>query len=102
MINVAIGAKYQDAEGEWEVVGIDNGMVEVECIQEGNINYGKRFMVPELEAIIGYYGWEQIEEMMDDEIREELHNEMAPCEAIDFLKAYLEAHREKFGEDFEM
>ena len=27
---------------------------------------------------------------MDDEIREELHNEIAPCEPEEFLKKYME------------
>lgn len=41
-------------------------------------------------------------EMMDDEIREELHAEMSPCTDEDFLTAYMEAHKEKFGADFEI
>ena len=102
MLNVSIGSRYEDPEGEWEVVGRHDDMVEVECIQEGNINYGKRFMVPELEAIIGYYGWEQIEEMMDDELREELHERLSPCGAEEFLKAYLAEHKAKYGVDFEI
>jgi hypothetical protein len=41
-------------------------------------------------------------EMMDDEIRERLHMEMAPCTAEEFLEAYMKAHKEKFGADFEI
>lgn len=40
--------------------------------------------------------------LMDDEIREELHREMAPCTDEEFLEAYIEAHKEKFGKDFEL
>lgn len=40
--------------------------------------------------------------MMDDEIREELHAEMAPCTDQEFLDAYVERHAEKYGEDFEI
>lgn len=38
--------------------------------------------------------------LMDDEIRERLHFEMAPCTDDEFLEAYLKAHFEKYGEEF--
>lgn len=38
--------------------------------------------------------------MMDDEIREEIHAEMAPCTAQEFMSAYVERHFEKYGEEF--
>lgn len=40
--------------------------------------------------------------LMDDEIREELHMELAPCTEQEFLDAYVERHAEKFGEDFQI
>lgn len=40
--------------------------------------------------------------MMDDEIREELHNELAPCTDQEFVDAYIEAHEAKYGEQFEI
>lgn len=40
--------------------------------------------------------------MMDDEIREELHRELAPCEEVEFLEAYMEKHEEKYGCEFEI
>ena len=39
-------------------------------------------------------------ELMDNEIRERLHAELAPCTEEEFLEAYLAAHREKYGEEF--
>lgn len=39
--------------------------------------------------------------LMDDEIREQLHNELAPCTRQAFFEAYAKAHKEKYGEDFE-
>lgn len=39
---------------------------------------------------------------MDDEIREELHAEIAPCTEQEFLDAYVERHAEKYGEEFEI
>ena len=38
--------------------------------------------------------------LMDDEIREELHNKLAPCTEDEFLEAYIEAHFKKYGEEF--
>ena len=38
--------------------------------------------------------------LMDDEIREALHQSMAPCTEQAFFDAYCEAHEEKYGEDF--
>lgn len=40
--------------------------------------------------------------MMDDEIREELHNELAPCTDQEFVDAYAAAHEAKYGEQFEI
>ena len=38
--------------------------------------------------------------LMDDEIREALHLEMAPCGEQEFLDAYAQQHMEKYGEEF--
>ena len=38
--------------------------------------------------------------MMDDEIREALHRELAPCTDEEFLTAYMVEHEKKFGEEF--
>lgn len=37
---------------------------------------------------------------MDDELREALHEQLAPCTDTDFMLAYCDAHKEKYGEDF--
>lgn len=51
-------------------------------------------------------GYEQdmdaVVNMMDDNIREELHNKLAPCTAQKFVDAYVVAHRAKYGEQFEI
>ena len=42
-------------------------------------------------------------EMMDDDLREQLHQEMAPCTNQEFYNAYVKAHAEKFnGEKFQI
>lgn len=38
--------------------------------------------------------------LMDDEIREDLHNKLAHCTEEEFLEAYIEAHYKKYGEKF--
>ena len=40
--------------------------------------------------------------MMDDELREELHLELAPCSNQEFFDAYCAAHERKFGEEWEL
>ena len=39
-------------------------------------------------------------QLMDNEIREELHRKLAPCTDQEFIDAYIQRHREKFGEEF--
>lgn len=34
-------------------------------------------------------GWDNIVSYMDDETREQVHGELAPCDILDFLKRYL-------------
>lgn len=41
-----------------------------------------------------------IEMLMDDELREKLHAEIAPCSDEKFLEEYKKAHFEKFCEEF--
>ena len=38
--------------------------------------------------------------LMDDDIREGLHAELAPCSEQVFFDAYLDAHYRKYGEEF--
>ena len=40
--------------------------------------------------------------MMDDEIRESVHAELAPCTEQEFFAAYEIAHAEKYGEEWEL
>ena len=40
--------------------------------------------------------------MMDDEIRESVHAELAPCTEQEFLAAYEKAHAAKYGEEWEL
>lgn len=45
--------------------------------------------------------YEVAEFYMDDEIRETIHAELAPCSDQEFIDAYIAKHAEKFdGEEF--
>jgi len=39
-------------------------------------------------------------QLMDDDIREELHSALAPCTDQEFMDAYAAEHEERFGEEF--
>lgn len=39
---------------------------------------------------------------MDDEIREMLHQEIAPCTDQEFFNAYCKAHEDRFDEEWEL
>ena len=38
--------------------------------------------------------------LMDDEIREELHADLAPCSELEFLEEYMRRHLIKYGMPF--
>ena len=38
--------------------------------------------------------------LMDDELREKVHMELAPCTEQDFFDAYAKAYAEKYGEEW--
>ena len=41
-------------------------------------------------------------EYMNDEIREKLHNELAPCTEQEFFTAYENEHEKSFGVEWEL
>lgn len=40
--------------------------------------------------------------LMDDDLREEIHRDLAPCSAQEFFSEYERRHFEKFGEEWEL
>jgi hypothetical protein len=40
--------------------------------------------------------------LMDEEIREQLHNNLAPCTTQEFFTTYEKAHEAKYGEEWEL
>ena len=47
-------------------------------------------------------GMDTLVNYMDDELREQVHRELAPCTDKEFLVRYMELHREKFDEEFDV
>lgn len=46
--------------------------------------------------------WDVTVNMMDEDLREEVHADLAPCSKESFMKEYLRRHYRKFGEDFSL
>lgn len=46
--------------------------------------------------------YDAVVDLMDDEIREELHSKFAPCTEQKFFDEYCKAHAEKYGEEWEL
>ena len=46
--------------------------------------------------------FEQCVNLMDDDLREEIHAEMAPCKEQEFLDEYTKRHEEKYGQQFKV
>lgn len=70
--------------------------VMVECLEKEAQDY--------VEDADGHLvNYEAAVNMMDDDLREELNREMAPCTNQEFYDAYVKAHAEKFnGEKFQI
>ena len=46
--------------------------------------------------------WNTAVNLMDDDLREELSVELAPCTEQEFFEAYAKAHEAKFCEEWEL
>lgn len=46
--------------------------------------------------------WNTAVNLMDDELREELSADLAPCTEQEFFEAYAKAHEAKFREEWEL
>ena len=46
--------------------------------------------------------FEQAVNVMDDDMRNEIHNELAPCTEQDFFTAYEKLFEERTGEEWEL
>lgn len=69
-------------------------------IAEDELNEMLETVADELEAADTVPGFEYAVALMDDELREEVHSEIAPCSEAAFLAEYKRRHFEKYGEEF--
>ena len=46
--------------------------------------------------------WNAALALMDDDLREEVSADLAPCTEQEFFEAYEKAHENKFGEEWEL
>jgi hypothetical protein len=53
-------------------------------------------------GLIDSYTWETICQYMDSDIREMVHNNIAPCSEVDFLIDYVVYHYKKFNNWFDI
>lgn len=58
------------------------------------------------DAVVNEYGveidFDTAVNLMDDELRERISSELAPCTGQEFFDAYCQAHEEKYGEPWEL
>jgi hypothetical protein len=54
------------------------------------------------DEMLEIFSWEVIIHYMDDELREQVHNELAPCGDVEFLARYMELHWVKYGTEFDV
>lgn len=89
---VSVSSMIQDyMDAECRAVGIDPQTGEVfKMIANSE---GKQYRIDEWPAIVN---------MMDDELREEVHRDLAPCTEQEFFSAYAAAHLSRFGEQWEL
>lgn len=80
----------------------DDQLVEEETGDYVNAWYTQLELIPydaAAHVLIGH-SWDSIVALMDDDLREEIHADFAPCGNYEFLREYMKAHAEKFGEPF--
>lgn len=50
--------------------------------------------------MLAHWSSETLANYMDNELREQVHQELAPCSDEEFLTRYLELHQTKYGQEF--
>lgn len=65
--------------------------------------YGKtkeELLMIKVRELLSKFDMDALVNYMDDDIRERVHIDLAPCENAKFLARYMELHLEKYGEEF--
>ena len=80
--------QYELGENEADTLVRELERIEVSTKKRISIDNGSTFITP-AEAIKNM-SWDVIVNAMDDEVREKVHAELAPCTNTEFLNRYLE------------
>ena len=63
-------------------------------------NNNERMDLSRFEYMMSVDGLNTISNYMDDDIREAVHMDVAPCTDVEFLAEYCRRHVAKYGEEF--
>ena len=80
--------QYELGESEADVLVRELEKIEASTKKRISIDNGSTFITP-AEAVKDM-DWDVIVNAMDDEVREKVHTELAPCANTEFLNRYLE------------
>lgn len=88
----------------WLLLGQVAFLIENEYDEDGDYDQGgdiwEYSAEPYSKAGIDVKYFDQAVELMDDELREAIHADLAPCTDEEFLREYERRHLEKYGEPF--
>ena len=80
--------QYELGEGEADALVREFEKIETSTKKRISIDNGNTFATPA--KAVKNMDWDAIVNAMDDEVREKVHAELAPCTGTEFLNRYLE------------
>lgn len=97
----------QHTKREWyDIIDQDERFV---CLSADELNYIMSELAKDgyiTNIVVNEYGTEINNDaavnLMDDDLREEIHFDLAPCTDQEFFDEYVKRHEEKFGETWEL
>lgn len=98
---IAGGWLPEDAELLQAEYGFDDELAEVTAEMARLFEAADEATAPkEAEDIIRRGLYNAAVSLMDDELREKVHDELAPCSETEFLTRYMQEHEKKYGAPF--
>ena len=99
-----------DREIVWQIFSNSNQDLFDKYAERHFTKYGKKWKLDEensvYEVVENEYGvtlyYNVAVSLMDDDLRNEVASDIAPCTAQEFFDEYCKRHKEKFGEEFEL
>lgn len=107
-----VKAEYERIKGWEQYQGLEARACKIH-VEDGQSAYTEKEIIlsddddkPARQAVVNLNGkqldYEAAVQVMDDDLREELHGELAPCTEQEFFTAYELAHARRFGEEWEL